>query len=176
MSEISDKLEREGFFALGDVDVVDFDEASNAWALLEWTAERVAATNLFRLVGLGDDEQAYTQYPNAIIMPGESDIVEATNRSDNVLYSAIIIIRTVGKKSVAVRRIMGIRDRVMRLMQRKPTVEQLNLPERGSQLINVKVQTSPVTFERRADNEWDTMMNVQYTVREPRHVEDRFDG
>lgn len=176
MSDISDQLERQGFFALATEKVVTPDEESNSWELLEWTSERVAASNLFRYVGLGDSDDNMKQHPHAIIVPGEAEPVEVTNRSDDVTYSIFIIIRTIGAKMIAVKRAMAVRDRIMRIMRRKPTIEPLRMIERGATLKDVHVKAAPIDYSRRADNEWETAVNVEFIINEPRHEEDKFEN
>ena len=173
-SKIRAELEKRGAYTIAQV--VPSDEDSNYGELLLWIAERVADTKLFKQVAVVDNGYRAFKYPHAIIIPQDVSMNIVTNRSNETTYPIHVTARVLDSNPFrAIRSLASINVRLMQLLLRKPTVEKLDLPQRGSILHDIKVLSAPILPSGRGADEYETTVRVECIVREPFHEEDRFD-
>lgn len=168
-------LEKHGAYTIAQV--VPSDEDSNFSELLLWVSERIADTKLFKQVAVVDNGYRMLKYPHAIIIPQDVSMAIVTNRSNEANYPIHVTARVLDSNPFrAIRSLTSINCRLMKLLIRKPTVEKLDLPERGSILQDVKVLSAPILPSGRGNDEYETTVRVECIIREPYHSEDVYDG
>ena len=145
---------------------------SNFGRLLTTTAERVFNTRLFRRVFIAMQPLGtQLEYPSAAILPGEPPETEYSNFTNQITYSVVVAMSTIGQAEQwdALFQLLNIREVVLDACRTK---ERIDL--RQGDLHENTLIVSPAFVV--PENEeglwvWSTGIYVNYVVTEPRGEE-----